>query len=112
MFTILAQEGGGAPAQPGGDIVGLLVPFAAIFLIMYLLFIRPQRKQEAQRRAMIDAVKKNDKIMTSGGLQGVVTNVKDDVVTIRIDEARDVKVNIQKNFISAVLAKKEGAEEN
>ena len=83
----------------------LLLPMVLIF---YLLILRPQRKQEANRKAMIAALKKNDRVLTSGGLLGVVTNVKEDEITIRVDDSRDVKVRIAPNFVTAVLNRKEG----
>lgn len=103
MLSLLAQEG-----QSPLSFVFLMVP---IFLLMYLLIIRPQKKQEQKRREMIAAVKKNDRIMTNGGLFGVVTNVKDDEVTLRIDDSRDVKVRVSKNFIASVVSRKEDGEE-
>lgn len=103
MLSLLAQE-----AQSPLSFVFLMVP---IFLLMYLLIIRPQKKQEQKRREMIAAVKKNDRIMTNGGLLGVVTNVKDDEVTLRIDDSRDVKVRVSKNFIASVVNRKEDGEE-
>ena len=101
MLTFLAADTQGRGFM---DFFVLMVP---IFVIMYLLLIRPQRKQEKARQAMIAAVTKNDRIMTNGGIHGVVTNVKDDEVTIRVDDARDVKIRVSRNFIAAVLNRKE-----
>ena len=103
MLWILAEEA----ATGQGGMFSLLVPFAAIFLIMYLLFIRPQKKQEAARREMLANITKNDKIVTNGGLIGVVTNVKDDEVVIRVDDSRDVKVRIARSGVAGLLVKKE-----
>ena len=83
----------------------LLLPMVLIF---YLLILRPQRKQEANRKAMIAAIKKNDRVLTTGGLIGVVTNVKEDEITIRVDDSRDVKVRVAPNFVTAVMNRKEG----
>ena len=94
-----------APVQScqGGDSMQLFVMMGAMFLIMYLLVFRPQRKRETERKAMIAAVKKNDRILTSGGIIGTVTNARETEVTIRI--ADDVHVKIQRPFISSVLDK-------
>lgn len=108
MFPFLAQAGDGAKA-PGFDLTALL-PFVLLFVIMYLLFIRPQRKQEARKREMLSMIQKNDRILTTGGIYGVVTNVKDDELTIRIDDARDVKVKVARSFVATVVNKKEGEE--
>ena len=65
------------------------------------------QKREARRRAMIDSVKKNDHVLTNGGLFGIVTNVKEDELVIRVDDAQNVKVRITKNAVAAVLNKDE-----
>jgi preprotein translocase subunit YajC len=104
MFPFLAAEGG----DQGGGPLSFLVLLLPMILIFYLLILRPQKKQEANRKAMIAAVKKNDRVLTNGGLLGVVTNVRDDEVTIRVDEARDVKVRISSNFIASVVNKEDG----
>lgn len=103
MLWLLAE--GSGQASPG--LLDMALPFILIFALMYFLFLRPQKKQEATRKAMIASVQKNDRIMTNGGIIGVVTNVKDDELTVRVDEARDVKLRIKRTFIAAVLDKKE-----
>jgi preprotein translocase subunit YajC len=100
MFSILAQQG-------QGNILTLILPFALLFLLMWLLFIRPQRKQEMQRKMMLASIRKNDRVMTNGGLYGVVTNIKDEELTLKIDEARDVKVRVSRNFIASVIRKED-----
>ena len=100
----------GDAAQQGNPLVNMLVIMVPMIVLFYFLLIRPQRKQEAQRRAMIDSLKKNDRILTNGGLIASVTNVSDEEITIRVDEARDVKVKIARNAVSTVLNRKEGAE--
>lgn len=97
MITVLAQDG-----QTGGGLTQMLIMMLPIFLLMYFLLIRPQRKQEARRREMIAALKKNDHVMTNGGILGVVVNVKDDEITLRVDDSRDVKIRVHRNFIASV----------
>jgi len=98
MARLLAQ---------GGESTSLFVMLGLMFLIMYMLVIRPQRKREKERQAMIAAVKKNDRILTSGGIIGTVTNAKDDDVTIRIDDDKNVRIRINRNYITSVLSKDE-----
>jgi preprotein translocase subunit YajC len=107
MLSLLAADAQGGGRGPWD----FFILMGVIFFVMWLLIIRPQKKQEKQRREMIASVRKNDHILTNGGLLGVVTNVKDDEVTIRIDDSRDVKARVSKNFISQVLSRKEGDEE-
>ena len=103
MYAILAQGSG------SGSGWEFLPPIIVIFALMYFLLIRPQRKQEAARRAMIASIRKNDKILTSGGIYGVVTHVADDELTIRVDE--NVKLRIAREFVTAVVNRKEEGEE-
>jgi preprotein translocase subunit YajC len=67
-----------------------LAPFILIFIVFYFLFIRPGGKERQQRQLMINALKKNDKVITSGGIVGVVVNLKEgtEEVTIRSDETK------------------------
>jgi preprotein translocase subunit YajC len=105
MYWILAEG-----AAPEGNPYGMFMIMIPMIVLFYFLLIRPQRKQEAKRRAMIDMLKKNDRILTNGGLFGTVSNVMDDEVALRVDDARDVKVRIAKNAISAVVNRKEDGE--
>ena len=105
MYSILAADPAG-----GGGIQQMLVMIVPMIVLFYFLLIRPQRKQEAQRRAMIDSLKKNDRVLTNGGLYGTVSNVMDEEISIRVDDARDVKVRIARNAISAVVNRKEDGE--
>ena len=90
-----------------GNFMTLLVPFALMFGILYLLIIRPQRNKEKQRLAMISNVRKNDRVVTTGGVHGVVTSVKEKEVIVRVDDAKDVKLRIDKSAITSVDASKD-----
>ena len=81
---ILLAQGDG-----GGSLLVSLMPLMVIFYLFYLLFIRPQKKEQDQRKSMLAEMKKNDKIVTVGGIIGVVTNVDRDKgeVTIKTDES-------------------------
>ena len=76
------------------------MPIFLIFIIFYFLLIRPQKKQEKERLAMLKNIKKNDEVVTAGGLHGVVINLKDKTVTVRIDD--NVKVEIERSAISRI----------
>lgn len=77
-----------------------LMPIFLIFIVFYFLLIRPQQKQEKERQAMLKNIKKNDEVVTAGGLHGVVLNLKDKTVTARIDD--NVKVEIDRSAISRI----------
>ena len=116
LLVLLAQaEGSGTAPPPGGGgggglgglggLSGMLIPFAAIFVIFYFLLIRPQKKQEKARREMLATLKKNDKVVTLGGIRGVVTNVRDKDVTLKIDESGNVRVRFTRGAISRIVSK-------
>ncbi|MGW8272788.1 MAG: preprotein translocase subunit YajC [Thermodesulfovibrionales bacterium] len=93
------QQGGGAQGGPGSVISGFL-PLIIIFVIFYFLLIRPQQKRAKQHRDMIGSLKKGDKVVTSGGIYGVVESVAENTVVLKIGE--NVKVKFGKTFISSV----------
>ncbi len=87
------------PQQTVSPLVNLL-PLVFIFVIFYFLLIRPQKTKQKEHQNMLQALKKNDEVITAGGIYGTVINVKDNTVILRIDE--NVKIEIQKDFISVV----------
>ena len=89
--------------QPGGiaQIVLGILPWLAIFVIFYLLMIRPQQRRVKQHQQAIAAVKKGDDVITGGGIRGRVTKVTDDEAEVEI--AQGVKVRVVKSTISQVL---------
>jgi preprotein translocase subunit YajC len=96
---VFAQEG------PNGNFWQLIVPFLPIIPLFYFLFIMPQQQQEKKRRAMIDSLKKNDKVLTTGGIYGTVMSVdaKADKVVLRVDDERGVKLAITKASVGRVI---------
>jgi len=108
MFTLLAAEGGGEAKPPQGGMDSLLfqiVPFVAIGLVFYYLLIRPQRREQGRRQAMLAEIKKNDRVITAGGIYGVVTNVhrEADEVTLKVDEATNAKLRVTLSSIARIL---------
>ena len=83
-----------------------LLPIILIFVIFYFLLIRPQKKSQEDHKKMISALKKNDEVVTSGGIHGVIVNVKDATVMLKVDD--NVKIEVQKASIGIV--KKKGTE--
>ncbi|MEN8832754.1 MAG: preprotein translocase subunit YajC [Pacificibacter sp.] len=99
-----AQAAGGA----GGNPIMQFVPLIAIFAIMYFLMIRPQQKKAKEHRAMIDAVRRGDQVVTAGGLMGKVTKVKEDG-ELEVEIAEGVKVRVLKGTLANVISKTEPA---
>jgi len=85
------------------------VPLILIFVIMYFLLIRPQQKKLKEHKAMVDALRRGDQVVTQGGLIGKVAKVKDDN-EIEVELAEGVKVRVVRSTIAQVLSKTEPAE--
>ena len=99
-FPILFASAGAAPAGASSFLIGIL-PWVLIFLIFWLLMIRPQQKRMKEHQASIAAIKKGDEVVTGGGIRGRVTKVTDDEAEVEI--ASGVKVRVVKGTISQVL---------
>jgi preprotein translocase subunit YajC len=79
--------------------------------IFWFLVWKPQRKREQERQAMIEKLKKNDRVLTTGGIYGYVHSVRDNVVVLKVDEDSDVKLRVAKSAISLVETGAEGGGE-
>lgn len=77
------------------------VPIAVMIGVFYLLLIRPQMKQRKQHQTMVDAIKKGDKIVTQGGIMGIVANVGPLVVDVKLNE--ETKIKVLKSAITEIL---------
>ncbi len=106
MFDLvyaMGTGGTGGGGQSGG--LGAFLPLIIIFAIFYFLLIRPQQKKAKQHKQILAALKKGDKVVSSGGLHGVITGLSDDVVTVEISPK--VRVKITRGSISGVIRKAE-----
>jgi preprotein translocase subunit YajC len=93
-----APEGGNAPQ--GGAAFLQFVPFIAIIAIFYFLIIRPQNKKQKDTQRMLDALKKGDRVVTIGGIHGVIQTVRDHSVILKVDD--NVKLEFNRSAISSV----------
>ena len=103
-----AQATGGGGAGGGGQGPGgllSLLPFVMIVIIFYFLLIRPQQKKQKEQKALIDALKKGDKVVTTSGIWGTVTNLGKDTITLQI--ADNTKIKMQRDNIARVRAEDE-----
>lgn len=105
FMNLLAMASPNGGAQGGAGSFLSFLPLVLIFIVFWFMIIRPQKKQQDQRRAMIAAVKRGDRIITSGGLFATVKDVKQDLVVATIAEG--VKVEIAKSAINGVVAEGE-----
>ncbi len=101
----IAWAQGTSGGSGGGNTLLSLVPFVLIFIIFYFLLILPQQKRQKKLRAMLEALKKGDKVITSSGLWGTVTNLGKDSVTLQISD--NTKVKIQRDQIARLRTDEE-----
>jgi preprotein translocase subunit YajC len=95
-FTLLAE---GAPQGPSGPMQ--FIPFLCIGVIFYFLIIRPQTKRQKELQALVSALKTGDKVVTNGGIHGIIANVKEGS-TLILKIADNVKIEINKDAIASV----------
>jgi preprotein translocase subunit YajC len=93
------------PPEAAASPLAMLMPFAVMFLIFYVLVFRPQAKTRKEHEQMVKNLKKHDEVVTTGGIFGQVVNVKPDAVTLKI--AEDVRVDFEPAAIVR-MAKKSG----
>ena len=103
-----AQAAGGAGGASGLE---AMFPLILIFVVFYFLLIRPQQKKAKEHKAMLEAVRRGDKVVTGGGIIGTVTKVSDDQ-EITVEIADGVKVRVQRGLLAAVLSKTEPVKED
>jgi preprotein translocase subunit YajC len=95
-----AQAAGGAQAGTEQTLLSTVVPLAAIFGVFYFLLIRPQTKKAQEHSKMLGELKRNDEVVTTGGIVGKITELGDKVVTVEI--APNVRVRIERAQISGL----------
>jgi preprotein translocase subunit YajC len=103
--TALAQtSAGGAGPQNIFDqlLTNPVVPIALIFVVMYFMFIRPQSKKASDHQKMLNELKRNDEVVTTGGLIGRIAEIGDKLVTLEI--APNVRVRVERTQVSALSA--------
>ena len=81
------------------------LPLVLIFVLMYFMLFRGPKKKQQQRNKMINALEKNDRVRTIGGIIGTVIDVKDDEVTIKIDESNNTKIKVVSSAIGVNMTK-------
>lgn len=85
-----AQESAG-PGGPLGPLSGF-IPFLLIIVLFYVLLIMPQQRRQKKHRAMLEALKKDDKVVTNGGIYGVVKSLSKDTVTLEVGKGVGLKI--------------------
>jgi preprotein translocase subunit YajC len=80
------------------------LPLILIFVVMYFVLMRGPRKQQQQHKQMVQTLKKNDRVRTIGGIFGTIVDVKDDEVTLKIDESNNTKIRVSMSAIGKNLS--------
>jgi preprotein translocase subunit YajC len=100
----MGAPGGGAPQGGPASILPTLITFGLVFLIFYFLIIRPQNKKQKETKAMLASLGKGDRVVTIGGIRGVIQSLKEDAVVLKVDN--NTSLEFSKSAISNVLEKK------
>jgi len=98
-----AENARNAGPQEVGNIFSAfytLTPFILIFIIFYFLLIRPQSKKAKEHKEMLESLKKGDKIITTGGIYGVIEDINGNTITLKIGVKDDVRIKINRNYIA------------
>jgi preprotein translocase subunit YajC len=101
MFALfLAQAPAPAPPGPGSGLISIL-PFVFIFVIMYYVMLRPQMRRQKEQAKLVSALKTGDRVVTSSGIHGLISNVKDTTVIVKV--ADNVKLEMEKTAVTNVV---------
>ena len=95
--------GGAASPQSGPAMLMAMAPFIVIFLIFYFLIIAPQRKQQKETEKMLASLKKGDKVVTSGGIHGVIADLKDPEHIVVLQVAQNVRIDVSRSAVTGVV---------
>jgi preprotein translocase subunit YajC len=101
LVQLLAQ-GDAKPQAP--DIFAFAPPLILVLIVFYFMFLRPQRKEQAEREAQVNALKKNDRVLTIGGIIGTVANISSDgkEVSLKVDD--NTRIKFLRSSIQRVLS--------
>jgi preprotein translocase subunit YajC len=95
-----------APMSSQSNYMQLLF-IGGIFVVMYFILFREPRKRQRQQQQLIQSIKKNDKVRTIGGIIGIVVDVKDDEVVLKVDESNNTKIRVMASAIGKNLSNEE-----
>ncbi|UCH66908.1 MAG: preprotein translocase subunit YajC [Ignavibacterium sp.] len=99
LIFAMAPSGG-----EGGGMVSTIIMFGAIFLIFYFMIIRPQQKKAKERDKLLSNLEKGDKVITSGGIHGIIAGIDEKTLLLQISD--NLKVKVERSAITQVIAKK------
>lgn len=97
-FLAFVPPQGSSPQSSGSGMLVTLIMFASIFLIMYLLMIRPAQKRQKEHQKMLDSLKKGDRVITSAGIHGTIVDMDGSTVTLQVSD--NCKIQFEKTAIA------------
>ena len=108
---LLFAEAAAEADRPPPNLLLQFAPFIIIGILFYMMLLRPEKKKRAEMDRMLKNIKKNDRIVTIGGIHGTVVNTtkESDEVTIKVDEASNTKLKVNRSAISRVVLNTAGA---
>ena len=103
----MSPPAGGADGGPQGigAMVQSFLPLILIFVIFYFLLIRPQSKKAKEHKALLENLKKGDKVMTSGGVHGLIDDIDGDSLTLKVGIGSDVKIKVSRGYVAGLRTK-------
>lgn len=105
FISFLQTSTGTAPSASGmAGMLSTFLPMIAIFAIFYFFLIRPQNKKQKETEKMIAALKKGDKVVTIGGIHGVISSTKEKTVVVKVDD--NTKIEFNRTAIATVVTDK------
>lgn len=99
LLIAMAPQGG-----EGGSMVSTIIMFGAIFLIFYFMIIRPQQKKSKERTKLLSNLEKGDKVVTSGGIHGIISGLDEKTCLLQVSD--NLKIKVERSAIGTVLSKK------
>lgn len=103
-----AQQADGETLPPKRGMPTQMIFIFVMIAIMYLFIFRGPKKKQKQHAQMVDSLQKNDKVQTIGGILGTIIDVKDDEITLKIDESNNTKMKVTPGAISKKVSKENG----
>ena len=103
FLDLLAQSGGGQPGGAAGLFSSPIFMIVLLVVMFYFLLIRPQQKQRKEQEARINSMQSGDKIVTAGGIHGLVHNIKERTVVVKVAEG--TMIEFEKGSIASVIKK-------
>lgn len=114
LLPLLLAQGNAPAGGGGGDMLSMIVTFLPMLLLFYFIMVLPQQKQEKKRRAMIDALKPNDEVLTSAGIYGTVVRIDPEKERVVLRVGDGVKLTFSRSSVVSVVqaSEKEKAAES